>query len=544
MTLENHDRDQETAPLPAANVDDLLIQCHRLLKELELFQEFLVERKREHTVELRQFRSSIISELKSLQRVRRSPTARMNRRTMLTSQQLAGADPNAERTIHTLRSSNLPFYTAIWTAAKSCKGLVLFNKRFYWDPPRTRAAQNARPRKRCALVDIVAEDGEEWVKVSTITESRLLFERAKAGWEGHGSSSDTEGEDEDGGKVVANGFSGLDITEKMEEDGDASDEDDDRVELLKIADDLRRAAGNVRIRYRHPKVRFILPKIVEGRIEAIDEILREIRATGAKVQCANHKNSRSTPITNGVSPYDHGNLPAPTANSTDSLEQIFSRLLVDPLAHLTAALNIDCTILLALISDLSHSALEPSPTLHRAIRRQIDIESKEQLLPTSLWPAMVGRDLVCTEIAAQRMREIVDQIGTSSEKTRAALMLGECEAGKGKSPEELTSGFAETSDYQVPADWRLPIRVVKGEYDISQLPTVARRVEAELTEINKSVFLYGWVSGWTTVSSNRTVARTIEGIIEAEGEDGDVGPSVWLCGTARSLVGKEKGRKG
>ena len=543
MTLENNGQDQETASLPAANVDDLLIQCHRLLKELELFQEFLVERKREHTVELRQFRSSIISELKSLQRVRRFPTVCMIRRTMLISQQLAKADPNAERTIHTLRSSNLPFYTAIWTAAKSCKGLVLFNKRFYWDPPRTRAAKNARPRKRCALVDIVSEDGEQWMKVSTITESRLLFERAKAGWEGHGSSSGTEGEDEDGGKIIANGFSALDITEKAEEGGDPSDEDDDRLELLKIADDLRRAACNVRIRYKHPKILFILPKIVEGRIEAIDEILEEIRATGAKVQCANHSTSTSTSFANGTSIHSHANVPTPTANSSESLDQIFSRLLVDPLAHLTATLNIDCTILLALISDLSHSPLEPSPTFHRAIRRQIDVESKEQLLPTSLWPAMVGRDLVCTEIAAQRMREIVDQIGTPSEKTRAALMLGECEAGDGKDPEELRMGFAETSDYRVPEDWRLPIRVVKGEYNISQLPNVARRVEAELTEINKSVFFYGWVNGWTTVSSNRAVARTIEGIIEAEGEDGDIGPSVWLCGTARSLVGKEKGRK-
>ena len=85
MTVEQHDRDQAIASLSATKVDDLLIQCHCLLKELELFQEFLVERKREHTVELRQFHSSIVSELKSLQRVRRPATARMTRRTMLTS---------------------------------------------------------------------------------------------------------------------------------------------------------------------------------------------------------------------------------------------------------------------------------------------------------------------------------------------------------------------------------------------------------------------------------------------------------------------------
>ena len=392
-------------------------------------------------------------------------------------------------------------------------------------------------------MDIVAQDGEEWIKISTITESRLLFEKAKAGWEGRGSASDTEGEDEDGGKVNANGAHESDRLGRGGGEVDSSDEDDDRVELLRMADDLRRAANKVRVRYKHPRIRFILPKVVEGRTEAIDEILTEIRATGATVQCANMSPSLGAPLRNGTSTQHHADDGMTTKLPYETLDEIFSRLLIDPFAHLTPILNIDCTILLALVSDLSHSPLEPSPTFHRAIRRQICIESKEQLLPTSLWPAMADRDLVCTEIAAQRMREIVEQIGTPTEKRRAELMLGEGEFGKGRTPEELRAGFARMSDYVIPSDWRLPIRVEKGEYNLSTLPPVAKRVEAELTDINKSVFFYGWVNGWTTVSSNRTVARAIEGIIETEGEDSDVGPNVWLCGTARSLVGKEKGRK-
>ncbi|MCJ1376972.1 hypothetical protein MMC17_000062 [Xylographa soralifera] len=506
--------DEVEGQTPVISADALLTKCHELLDELEKFQAFLLQEKKEHTVQLRQFRNSVVSELKSLEK-------------------LAQADPSAERTIHTLRSSNLPFYSAVWTAAKSCKGLVLFNKRFYWDTPVGRPVNGGpKPRrKRSALVDIVAEDGEVWIKVSTITESRLLFEKAKAGWEELDSDSDTEGAERDGRRVVAEG---ADPVPAGDEDYTSEDEDDDRVELLKIAEDLHRAASKVYIRYRHPRILFILPKIVEGHNSAVDAILAEIRATGAKVQCASGSFPSGT-LTNGA-------FINQDADASAGLTNTFSRLLIDPLIYLTPTLNIDCTILLALVSDLSHSTLDPSPTLHRAIRRQIDLEANEKLLPSSLYPAMAGRDLVCTSLAAKRMREIVEQIGTPSERLRTELLLGEGKAGTSKTPAELLAGLAKTSEYTVPEDWRLPIRVEDGAYDLSALPAVAERVKEVLTEINRSVFFYGWTRGWTTVSSNRTVAKLIEGVVENEGEEGDVGPMVWLCATARSLVGKEKGR--
>ena len=46
----------------------------------------------------------------------------------------------------------------------------------------------------------------------------------------------------------------------------------------------------------------------------------------------------------------------------------------------------------------------------------------------------------------------------------------------------------------------------------------------------------------TTVSSNRTVAKQIEGVVEKYGE-GAVGPMIWLREPARSLLGKEKERR-
>ena len=62
--------DEVQSSSSAARVDDLLARCHNLLNELEQFQTYLVERKKEHTVELRHFRNSVLSELKSLERVR------------------------------------------------------------------------------------------------------------------------------------------------------------------------------------------------------------------------------------------------------------------------------------------------------------------------------------------------------------------------------------------------------------------------------------------------------------------------------------------
>ena len=444
---------------------------------------------------------------------------------------------------------------------------MLFSKRFYWEQPPARKGKKSKddkPKRKCALVDIVAEDGEEWIKVSTITESRLLFEKAKQGWEDADSEEDEDkdahedydDDDEDSGQggVAINGThsttsktapladrdvngGGIAYQDGAESDDeveystngfqfakikDANDEDeDDRVGLLSIAEDLQRASNEVFVRYRHPRVRFILPKIFEGHVPEIDAILVEIRATGATIQCAKEV--------------------AADGDCAD-LRAVFEKLIVDPFRHFTATVNIDCTILLALVSDLSHEHIAPEPWFHKAIHRQIDLEAKEHLLETSLWPAMGGRRLVCTEVAARRMREIVNLIGTPAEKTRTELLLGEGEAGSGKSQSELVAAFRKYSIYDVPEEWQLPIHVEVADIDMSKLPHVAEKVAEQLTDINKSVFLYGWIQGMTIISSNRTVAKLVESIVEKYGHE-DIGPAVWLCPTARSLVGKEKGRR-
>ncbi|KAL8868898.1 MAG: hypothetical protein Q9198_008025 [Flavoplaca austrocitrina] len=479
--------------------ENLVKRCDKLLEELEAYQRYLTQSKQGHNVEVKPFRNSIAAELKSLEKLR-------------------SADPNADRTIHTLRSSNLPFYTAVWDAAKTTSGLVAFTKRFYWDTPPTRSAKRSgTPKKQCALVDIVAEDGQQWIKVSTLTETRLLFDLAKMGWEGADSDSGTDGED----GLLVDGLAHSiidDATSNNNQDSSLTEEDDDRIEIIRQAQDLRKASLAHKVHYKHPSITLILPKISPDPPPEVTRILDSIRSTGATVRLG------------------------PVAPPSD-LNSTFQKLVSNPFENFTPTLNIDCTILLALVSDLSHCATTPEPWFHQAISRQIEVETREQLLPSILFPAVADRKLVCTHEAAKRMQEIVNTIGTETERKRSDLLLHDSTNDSSPpSSASLKESFTKLSNYNIPSSFHLPILVVPTNDDFSTLPPIAQSVKSILTAINQSVFLHGWVEGCVTLTSNRSVKKQIEEIVEsAEGEV--EGPRIWLCNTARSLVGKEKGRR-
>lgn len=464
---------------------------------------------------------------------------------MQSSVQAAGAGdtqdggPELEKRLkHAMRSSNLPFYQAVWNVAKgSCEGLVALGKRFYWDSEARMAEfkkktakgkegvagggekKPSKDKRKSVFVDILASDGEEWVKVSTISESRLLFEMAKKGWERDSEDEylSDEGGDGSGKRTVLR-------NSDVKDNGSDSD-DDDELELIKLARDLRKAANATRVRYRHPRLRVVLPKIVEGNVPEIDDILKEMRSYGVQVQCQE--------------------------TLVDATGADVRRLLPQPFKNFTPTLNVDCTLLLAMVSDLSHvKDIPPSPSYHRAINRQIEVENEQPLLPAELWPAMSSHELVCTIEAATRMREIVNTIGTDTEQTRTKIMMGDAPYD-GLDRQILIQKFGDLSDYQVPANWKIPIRVVDAQPEIDaavaqgKLPSMAEEVAKGLSDINLSVFMYGWVTGMTTISSNRTIDKQIETTIEKhrQGDDDLQGPMVWICDTARSLVGKDKGRK-
>lgn len=508
--------EEQSARISTTLSNQLNQECLDLLSEVDAYQSLLASTLRNpQLVEVRQFRTNVNTESKLLQKMAKQIEEAIG--------EDAGsqADPDVEmRLVHALRSSNLPFYQAVWRIAKgSCSGLLALGKRFYWEGEtkatiRQKAKAGMQPEKqpnkdkrKSAFVDIVADDGEEWVKVSTISENRLLFEMAEKGWE-----CDSEGEEwSDDGK-------GRTVLQN-------SDGEDDELELIKLAQDLRKAANATRVRYKHPRLRVVIPKIEEGSVPEIDAILNQMRSYGVKVEC-------------------QGSLPAETGNG-------LAHLLPQPFKKFSSTLNVDCTLLLALVSDLSHiKDITPSPSFHRAIIRQIEVEKEKPLLTSELWPAMSNRELVCTAEAAGRFREIVETIGTGTEKSRTRLLLGE-EPYEKLDREAILQKFQELSDYQVPADWKLPIKVVEAQQIIDvakakgDLHPVMHEVGKDLSDINNSVFLYGWVTGLTTISSNRTIDKQVEATVENNRKDDDdlKGPDVWICDTARSLVGKDKDRR-
>jgi len=477
---------EDAGPALASILEDLTGRSQKLISELEAFKEHLRSIRLEARIEIAHFRSTVQSELNMLERLSQS------------------TDTNTAS--HIVRSSNLPFLETVWNNAKLSKDLTALQKRMYYDPYKPdsddsgtkKAVQNGRQRGKqrrlkaaSTVVDVVAEGGLAWTKVSLVTNTRLLFDLAKQGWECGGSSE--------------------------EDEGFPDDRSDDRdVPILKTAKELASASAAMRIRTKHPRVTLVLPRIVPGVQDEIDAVLDDCRAAGVTVWCA------------GDMP------PAPP------IPEATMSMVPDPFNAFTKALNIDCTILLAIVSEFSHAKVSKEPWFHVALNRQVEIEDNENLLPSLLYPAMGDRKLTCTIEAAKRMREIVATIGTASEKARTAVLMGDDE---GRSREELVEEMQQWSAYEVPNAWQLPIRVVDQNENSCQanLPVEAAHVMREHTDINKSVFLYGWAANITTITSNRTVVKQMEGELEQYVDLAEeVWPKIWLCPTARSLVGREK----
>lgn len=76
-------------------------------------------------------------------------------------------------------------------------------------------------------------------------------------------------------------------------------------------------------------------------------------------------------------------------------------------------------------------------------------------------------------------------------------------------------------------------------------------VGSQLSAVNRAVFLFGWRTGFTTVSSNNNTVREIETLLEEHrakdgSEDAVASMHTWVC-MPRSVVGKydevRQGRK-
>jgi hypothetical protein len=501
-----------------------------LLQEIQNFEAFLQKQKiQDSAVELRHFKKNVQTEIKTLARVC----------TPAGPHEPENQDGEREaRNLHLLQSTNLTFYEAVWDVAMRSRGVVVLGKMVPRGSKSEANDYSDATQKKTISVDLITDDGLAWVKVSTIKKDRILFDIAKAGWEGYGQCANTE-------------------QSSLEHSFEKPD-----LRLCRLARDLHAASLQTRVSYRHPSVCLVLPEITKGESEDIDAVLQDIRAIGVTVECARRSKL--------VASERHSLIANPKGR--------FEMMLPSPPEPLTKILNIDSTVLISLISDISHcrpSAL-PDPqvisaekrSFHKAILQQIAEEEASALLPTELYPALISRKLVCTVQAAARVNQIVDTMGSSTERVRASILFSR---GKYAGLDEMKSRqeLGRLSIHRVPDELSVAITQINftpeeafSKSQVEQLvfpASIVMRAAYSMnwSTTNESVLLYGWCENIATVTSNQIVAgRLVQAINkaldnkerEAAIAEGVVngrqevfrGPRIRIIRTARSLIGRNK----
>ncbi|KAK6533571.1 hypothetical protein TWF694_002509 [Orbilia ellipsospora] len=558
--------------------EDLLRRCITLSDEIEQLEKKLLQRlppkqrskKGNLPIELRHFRNAIQVEQRSLEALSYKP-------------------PTDPATIHSLRSCNLKFLESVWSVAKTCSGLqVIFRTVYLFDHPtesvpklRGKDKKQLKRKKSPVQVDIIAQNGLEWIKVANISQKRLETEFAKARWEAEGFRDDSSPDSSDNEE---------DNTSKQKADEDISkiitdfQHDSDAFSLVKSARSMVKAAQQTRVQYLHPEITIFLPNLTYNAqnpdtLSPTHALVSAILSTGARVQTSTDVINFPTTATDSNN-NDSGIRVDALGNPLDSLLNHLS-LTSDPKSLITPSVILDCTLLLALVSDLSHSDVPESPIFHRYILAQVRAEREEPLLPNWLYPAIVGRDMSCTWDAYKRFREIVEIVGSEEEKKRAELLVwggpkdwkhpsptttAGAHGGNKKTIEPTTTldgikypkvlskpvdeatraslipKLQSLSKHQVPETLRLPIKVIDSlEDQLTSRDAVAAKISQELSSVNRSSLFAAWELGWTIVTTNGSVVKRVEWLVEENRmKDEDRGPKVHLIAIARSLVGKMK----
>ena len=480
-------------PLAAA----LVTRAHRLLDSLESLQTHLRRHSLTKEVEIRPFATSLRSETRTLEA-------------------LAATLPTPEST-HSLRSSNLGYLEAVWKCARAqvgvrgiCQSFGFVDKEGREGDRTGGGAKDRKGKKGSVSVDVVAENGLVWIKVSTITAERVMHSLAKGGWE------DAEGE----------------------------------VGLVKCVRGLVKASRCFRVQYLHPSVLIWLPNLRldgegEGELEeeervAVRGFLKAIIAEGARVQLGSgvilggeEDSTAATTIETSTESItttaSQSSQPPPAATDTEALQEM-----VKPLITTSTTINLDVTILLALVSDITHGPVPIQERFHPAIKRQLELESSGRRMGEEIYPLLHSRALLTTATAKKRFVEIVDIVGSPTEKERMRMILeGQSEEGEW---EGLSAYGLDDNKSGWGGKWELKLPVGVIEDDWTPENQLQQRIVAKLSTVNRAVFVTGWKKGFTTITSNRTVAKTIEGLVE----DGETGPGMFVLNTSRSLVGKAK----
>ncbi|KAF7542345.1 hypothetical protein G7Z17_g11648 [Cylindrodendrum hubeiense] len=354
-------------------------------------------------------------------------------------------------------------------------------------------------------VDVV-EGGREWIAVKTVQRDRLARQLTDCGW--------AWGEHEMGDRV---------------------DEDEwDDVPLAKFVKRLIAAARMNRHEYRFPKIRLILSSLSRADDE-IDIFINQL--------------AHIDPLVEVLLEYQEGSF---MSTPPPPLDAALDNLVGDELEDLTPTLNLDHTILIDLISDLTHSSLEPQAWQAPSTSSQIEEENRHEggLMARTLYPVLAGRRIVCTSEAAEHFHHVLKNVGTETERERGRLLVPWGDETRSMSTKDIRDRFQQLSIHHLPDDVQVPVETVPEPWDmpaISQavsrgvLPRVALDVaEASAFKSSKlSIFIYGWAAGVATVTSNKEVRRQVRAWVKinARSED-DIGPLIWTLQVTRNLLAK------
>lgn len=407
----------------------------------------------------------------------------------------------------TIEGCGLATHQAQWDAIKRTHGLLSFRRRF-----------GGKGDKLGPTIDAVIQNGTEWIKVSIVTEKKLLYQMAQEGWHPEDFSEDDDSED--------------------------SDDEDSGIAIIKTTKQLVRAARLNRCNTRTPHIRLVLPNITEGSVDAIDKILSRTRGLGIS-----KKGQADVQITVDCADSPFLQMPIPP------LDQAFAQMFRDTNRdRLTSTLNLELTLILSLVSDIAHSKIEPQPWFSR---QTLSILEDESHAPGArlkgVYEALRGRRLECTQEVAREVRNVINDLATETTKARTCIFFGResmlegfdvshkrstisvngCahsdispdDSGRETQRVALVSGLRKLSQYPVPDDIQLPIEIIgEDEFDhreyaalieAGKLPLVAEQVWLKLDRsYNRSCHLWGWLQNITTVSANNLNTRLIDATVD------------------------------
>lgn len=402
-----------------------------------------------------------------------------------------------------------------WQVLKRCRSFVAMNQAFQGSTRDTRQREVAQMKitgkekekmhrlmKEQGRIEVdVVDSGKEWVAIKALQPERLAQQMTDSGW-GWGEH----------------------------ESGELVDEEEwEDVPLAKFVKRLVAAARKNRCEYRVPRVRLVLPNIKSGENEDLDIFLHQLVTMDPLVEVVIEDMRGPLLMT-----------PPP------SLDVAIDNLLPDELEGLTETLNLDHTILIDLISDLTHAKLEPQAWQAPTTRSQIEEENRSEggLMAKVLYPVLRGRKLVCTHEAAGHFHDVLRTVGTATERERGRLIVPFDEDARAASPASIRSAFQALSIHALPEDVTLPVQILSEPWTQPTIDSAVEkgRLPPEALEVARlsafrpaklSIFMYGWAEGLATVTSNREVAGQVRTWVG----DG-VGPLIWRVGVTRNLLAK------